>query len=96
MILQPGSLFRYTAQGPEGLVKGRQMVVVTSSGGDYGPGSPAQAMNHVEPYLRAVFGLAGIKDIHFITAQPMDAGGADLREERLAQAQSAARGFVFS
>jgi len=91
IILQPRYLFRYTSKGPEGMVKGKKMVVITSRGGDYSPGSPAHAYDFQEPYIRAVFGLAGITDIAFINAQPMDALGAGTQKEKIEEAQEAAR-----
>lgn len=30
------------------------------------------AFDHLEPYLRSIFGLAGIHDITFLNAQPLD------------------------
>jgi len=89
VIVQPRYLFRYTDKGPEGLVNGKKMAVVTSRGGDYGPGSPARALDHQEPYMRAVFGFVGITDISFINAQPMDASGPEVREAKIAEAQVA-------
>ncbi|MFH1723091.1 MAG: NAD(P)H-dependent oxidoreductase [Elusimicrobiota bacterium] len=83
VIVQPGYLFRYNAQGPEGLVKDKKMVVVTSRGGDYGEGTPAHAFDLQEPYLRAVFGFVGITDITFVHAQGMDSGSYENREERI-------------
>ncbi len=72
-IVQPGYLFRYNEHGyPEGLVKGKKMIVVTSRGGDYSANSPMHSLDFVEPYLRAIFNFCGITDIHFINAQPMD------------------------
>jgi FMN-dependent NADH-azoreductase len=72
-IVQPGYLFRYNENGvAEGLLHGKKMVVVTSRGGDYGPGSPLQAFDFMEPYLRAIFGFVGITDLHFINAHGMD------------------------
>jgi FMN-dependent NADH-azoreductase len=91
LIVQPKLLFRYTDKGVEGLAAGRKMVIVSSRGGDYGPQSPAHAMDFVEPYLRAVFGFVGIKDITLIAAQPMDAGGEKLRNRALDSAKAAAR-----
>ncbi len=91
VIVQPKYLFRYTEAGPEGLVKGKKMVVVTSRGGDYGPDSPAHAYDYQEPYLRTIFGYAGITDITFVNAQPMDAMGPDVARERLAAAKEKAR-----
>ena len=86
VIVQPRYLFEYTDEGPRGLVTGRKMVVVTSRGGDYGPGSPAQGMDRQEPYLRTVFGFVGITDLTFLHAQPMDAAGEDVRESMIARA----------
>jgi FMN-dependent NADH-azoreductase len=91
VIMQPKYLFRYTEAGPEGLVKGKKMVVVTSRGGDYGPDSPVRAYDHQEPYLRTIFGLAGITDITFVNAQPMDAMGPEVAQERLEAAKEKAR-----
>lgn len=84
VILQPRYLYRYTPQGPEGLVKNKKMVVITSRGGDYS-GLMLKA-DFQEPYLRFVFGFVGIKDIRFINAQPMDMA-MDLQAERIKQAQ---------
>ena len=72
-IIQPGYLYRYNEQGiPEGMVKGKKMICVTSRGGDYSAASPLHSLDFVEPYLRAIFNFVGITDLHFINAQPMD------------------------
>lgn len=72
-IVQPGYLYRYSKEGvPEGLVKGKKMICVTSRGGDYSPASPLHSLDFVEPYLRTIFNFVGITDIRFINAQPMD------------------------
>lgn len=94
VIVQPGYLFRYTPTGVEGLLKGKRMVVVTSRGGDYGPTSPARAMDHLEPYLRAVFGFCGVGPIDFINAQPTDAAGPQVRDQKLTEAIGRARGLI--
>lgn len=73
VILQPKYLFRYTATGVEGLVKGKRALVVITRGGEYTPES-MKKLDFQEPYLRAAFGFIGIKDIEFIIAQPMDMG----------------------
>lgn len=91
VIVQPKYLFKYTPSGVEGMAKGRKMVVITSRGGDYSSGSPFSAYDFQEPYLRAVFGFVGITDITFINAQPMDALGQAVREERIRDAQVLAR-----
>lgn len=91
VILQPRYLFQYTESGVEGLAKGKKMFVVSTRGGDYGPQSPFHSFDHQEPYLRAVFGFAGITDITFITAQPMDALGTGIMKEKLNAARRLAR-----
>ncbi len=89
-IVQPGYLFRYNAQGqPEGMVLGRKMVVVTSRGGDYSPGSPLRDFDFLEPYLRTIFNFVGITDIDFINAQPMDITPAARRTALLKAIQEA-------
>jgi FMN-dependent NADH-azoreductase len=72
VIMQAGFLFRFTESGAEGLVKNKKMICITSRGSDYGPASPTNALDYQEPYLRAIFSLAGIEDISFINAQPLD------------------------
>ena len=90
IIVQPKYLFRYTAKGPEGLAKNRKMVVITSRGGDYSPGSPFHAYDMQEPYLKTVFAFVGITDITFINAQPMDAMGADVQKKKIDEAKKEA------
>jgi FMN-dependent NADH-azoreductase len=93
-IVQPGYLFRYNQQGfPEGLVTGKRMIVVTTSGADYSANSPLHSLDFVEPYLRTIFNFIGITDIHFISAQPMDVSPA-IRRSATIKAIEEARLFV--
>ena len=61
-----GRTFRYTESGPEGLAKGKRMVIASGRGGMYGDNSPADFQ---EAYLRQVFGFLGVSDIEFIRAE---------------------------
>jgi len=89
IIVQPKYLFRVTPDGAEGLVAGRKLVVITTSGGEYrSPDSAAD--DHLEPHLRTLFEFIGVTDLTFIRAQPMDVD-ADLRRSRIAEAQQQAR-----
>lgn len=91
LIVQPGYLFASTnAGGSIGLVQGKKMVCIVTYGGDYSAHTPCHTSNFLEPYLRAIFGLMGIADIQFITAQPMDVTPA-LRETAVAAAIDEAR-----
>lgn len=83
-ILVAGATFRYTAQGPEGLVKGKRVIVALARGGFYAAGSPAGALEHVETYLRAVLGFIGIAP-EFIVAEGINIGP----EQREAALQAA-------
>lgn len=90
IILQPKYLFYYTEKGPVGLAKNKKMIVIVSCGGDYRENSPVKNMNFIEPYLRSIFGLAGITDITFIYAQPMDALGPGVGKEKVEAAKKEA------
>jgi len=72
VIIQPGILFQFTANGVEGLAKNKKMFCITSRGSDYSVGTYLHQFDFQEPYLRAIFGMAGIVDITFLNAQPMD------------------------
>ena len=72
VIMQAGILFSFTENGVEGLAKNKKMFCITSRGNDYGSGSQMHKFDFQEPYLRSIFGLAGIYDISFVNAQPMD------------------------
>lgn len=83
IVWQPGFMFKYTETGPVGLAAGRKVLVVSSRGGDYSPGTPAEAYDQITPYLKTVLGWAGITDLQFISAQPMDANSEEGREEKI-------------
>jgi len=67
-IARAGITFRYTANGPEGLVKGKKVYVAMSSGGVYSDG-PMAAYDFVAPYLKTVFGFLGITDVEVVRAE---------------------------
>lgn len=94
IIVQPKYLFRYTDKGVEGLAKNKKMVIVSSRGGDYSKEGGMQSYDLLEPYLRQIFGFVGITDITFINAQPMDALGPKVAEEKILKAQELAAKIV--
>jgi len=67
-IARVGKTFSYGANGPEGLLKGKKATILVASGGVYEVGTPAGALNFVEPYLRSVLGFLGVTDVKFVTA----------------------------
>lgn len=65
-IAVAGRTFRYTANGPEGLVPDKRLIVASARGSIYGESHRADFQ---EAYLRQVFGFLGIQDIEFIRAE---------------------------
>ena len=83
-IAQAGRTFRYTADGPEGLAKGKTVIVVSTRGGLYA-GLPGEAMDHQESYLKSLFGFLGVTDVRFVRAE-----GLAMGDEAKARALAAA------
>src|ERR1700756_364021 len=88
-IVVAGKTFKYDAQGPKGLAGDKRVIVAISRGGFYGPGTPAAALEHLESYLRGVFGFIGVSELEFISADGVQAG-PEHREKALAGALEAA------
>ncbi|TFV38585.1 FMN-dependent NADH-azoreductase [Bradyrhizobium frederickii] len=83
-----GKTFSYGPNGPQGLAGGKRVIIAISRGGYYGAGSPAAALEHLETYLRSVFGFIGINP-EFIVADGIQVG-PEHREKALADALRAA------
>ena len=87
-ILVAGKTFRYSDTGAEGLAGGKRVVLTVARGGFYGPGTPHQAFEHAETYLRTVFGFIGITHPDVIVAEGIARGPAQ-RETSLKAALDA-------
>ena len=74
--------FQYTANGPEGLLKGKKIYIVLTRGGQY-RNTPSDTQ---VPYLRTVLSFLGMTDIQFIYAEGL-ALGADAEQQSLASAR---------
>lgn len=85
-IAHPGKTFQYTATGPEGLLKGKNAIVVVATGGKYSEG-PAKPFDSVEPYMRTVLGFLGITEVQFLRVEGLAMGevGAVSKADVLAQ-----------
>jgi FMN-dependent NADH-azoreductase len=88
-ILVAGKTFKYGAQGAEGLAGNKRVIVAVSRGGFYGAGTPAAVGEHLETYLRFVFGFIGVANPEFISADGIQVG-PEHREKALADALQAA------
>src|SRR5262245_13162223 len=88
-ILVPGKTFRYGPRGPEGLARNKRVIVAISRGGTYDAGTPSAAGEHLETYLRWVFGFIGVTNPEFIAADGVRIGPQQ-HERALAGALQAA------
>ncbi len=68
-IARVGVTFRYTATGPEGLLKGKKAYVFITRGGVY-----ADATDTQTPYLQQFLGFIGITDVKFVFAEGLGLG----------------------
>jgi FMN-dependent NADH-azoreductase len=83
-IVRIGRTFLYGPNGPDGVLKGKKVVVLTSRGGAFRPGTPTAQYDHQEPYLRHILGFVGLTDVTFIHAENQKPG--DLAEPARAAA----------
>ena len=85
-LAQPGRTFRYTANGPEGLAKGKTVFIASSRGGVYSTSDAGRAMEHQESYLQTVLGFFCVTDVRIVRAE-----GVAMGEEAKTQALQAAQ-----
>ena len=84
-IARAGVTFRYTPEGPEGLITGKKAYVVITRGGLYGE-------DHAQTnFVRQILGFIGITDVEFVHAEGLAMSddskqqALDSAQERLAQ-----------
>jgi len=92
-IVRFGRTVAWGAKGPEGLLKGKRVVVVTSRGGSFRPGTPTAAYDYQEPYLRHILAFIGLTNVTFIHAENQKPGdlAEPARTTAIAQLQAAAQ-----
>jgi FMN-dependent NADH-azoreductase len=69
-VSRAGVTFRYTAQGPEGLLKGKRAIVVQTRGGIH-RNLPTDSLT---PYLQTFLGFVGITDVQYVFAEGLSMG----------------------
>ncbi|RED54220.1 FMN-dependent NADH-azoreductase [Aestuariispira insulae] len=87
-VARVGETFRYTENGPEGLLKNKKVFVITARGGNYAEGAPAAPMDIQAPYIRTVLGFIGLTDVTFIHSQGLNMGD-EVREQAIQSASTA-------
>jgi FMN-dependent NADH-azoreductase len=83
-----GKTFRYTATGPEGLLKNKRAFIASARGGVYSAGTPGAALEHQESYLIGLLAFLGITDVTVVRAEGI-AFGPDVKEAAVSQALQA-------
>lgn len=81
-IARAGVTFRYTENGPEGLLTGKKAYIFATRGGLYA-GTPLDSQTG---YVRNFLGFLGITDVEFIYAEGLNMGDLN-KEAALAEAQ---------
>ena len=84
-IARAGHTFRYTAQGPVGLLGGKKVYAFAARGGLYA-GAPLDTQT---PYVRDFLGFLGIRDVEFVFAE-----GLAIDAQRRDSALNAARAQI--
>ncbi|HHF5159117.1 TPA: FMN-dependent NADH-azoreductase [Haemophilus influenzae] len=82
-IARPRVTFQYTANGSEGLLKGKKAIVLCAFGGLY------DEENLVTQYMKSILGFIGITDVQFVYAQ-----GIGFGPEAIEKAQASAKNKI--
>lgn len=72
-VARAGRTFKYTENGPQGLLTGKKVVIVATRGGKY-QGTPKDTQTQ---YLTDFFNFVGITDIEFVYAEGLNMGELD-------------------
>lgn len=82
-LARAGVTFKYTEQGPVGLLQNKPVIFFATRGGIY-KDLPADSQT---PYLKSFFNFIGLSDLHFIYAEGLNMG-ADSAQQALAAAKA--------
>jgi len=69
-VARAGVTFRYTAEGPQGLLAGKQAYVFATRGGRYA----GTAFDTQSDFVRNFLGFVGISDVQFVYAEGLNMG----------------------
>lgn len=85
-VVVAGKTFRYGANGAEGLLKNKKVLIASSRGNIYAPGSPAASFEHHESYLIGVLSFIGLTDVTVVRAEGV-AFGQEAKEAAMLKAR---------
>jgi FMN-dependent NADH-azoreductase len=83
-IARTGVTFRYTENGPVGLLTGKKVYVFAARGGIYA-GTPNDTQT---PFIRTILGFLGMTDVDFVYAEGL-AMGEERKQAALSNAETA-------
>ncbi|WFM71757.1 NAD(P)H-dependent oxidoreductase [Halomonas sp. CKK8] len=81
-VLRAGETFRYTENGPKGLVEGKRAVILAARGGQYA----GTELDSQTPHLKGMLGLIGITEVDVVFAEGLNMGKRDSAIEEARQA----------
>ena len=71
-VLRAGETFRYTENGPQGLIEGKRAIILAARGGQYA----GTEFDSQTPHLTTMLGLMGISDVEVVFAEGLNMGDA--------------------
>lgn len=71
-VLRAGETFRYTENGPQGLIDGKRAIILAARGGQYA----GTDLDSQTPHLKSMLGLMGISDVEIVFAEGLNMGEA--------------------
>lgn len=90
-----GITFKYTENGPVGLLQGKKAVNIVGRGGHYST-EPSSSFEMGDRYLRTILGFFGIVDFTTIAAEELDVAGNDINailDKAITKAKEVAKTF---
>ncbi len=80
LITRAGVTFQYTETGPQGMLKDKKVVIVTTRGGIH----KDTGRNAIESYLITILGFIGISSVEFVYAEALNMGEDIAKQNRSA------------
>lgn len=87
ILVQPGYTFSFDPQaGYTGLVTAKPLFVAYARGGEYPPGTDAEAFDLQKRYIELIFGFMGFSQIESVVVEPTLQGGPEVAQSKLTAA----------
>lgn len=88
-VLRAGKTFRYTENGPQGLVEGKRVIILAARGGLYA----GTELDSQTTHLKSMLGLMGISEVDFIYAEGLNMGQS-ARDASIDEARQAIESLI--